>query len=127
MPHARIRACVILAILVLFAASPAPAQSSRMVMAHIFTVPADPPGGNIDTVLPAFENWLATSFGGYTRLGTGDGAWKNEKGQVETQGNIVFLVTTSRDVSKDIAARLTRDFGERAPFVLVFPAGMFVK
>ncbi|MFU2210603.1 hypothetical protein [Solidesulfovibrio sp. C21] len=127
MPRTRIHALVVLIILACLAAAPAPAQSSRVVMAHIFTVPADPPGGNIDAVLPAFENWLATSFGGYTRLGAGDGAWKNKKGQVETQGNIVFLITTGRDVSKDIAARLTRDFGEREPYVLVFPAGLFVK
>lgn len=108
-------------------AVPARAQS-RQVFVHLFTVPGDlPGGGDITLVLPPFEAWLAESFGGYTRMGAGEGAWKNEKGRVETQGNTVYLVSADRDVSRDIAARLTRDFGERVPYVLVFPAGMFGK
>jgi hypothetical protein len=122
-----IRALFVLAILACCAVGPAGA-GTKQVYVHLFTVPTDlPGGGGITRVLPDFEVWLAESFGGYTRLGAGDGAWKNEQGQIEAQGNTVYLVSADRDASADIAARLTRDFGERAPYMLVFPAGRFVK
>lgn len=109
------------------AVGPARAET-RQVFAHLFAVPTDMPGGgDASTIMPAFEAWLTESFGGYTRLGSGGGGWKNEAGQVETEGNTVYLTTADRDFSKEIAARLTHDFGERVPYVLVFPAGLFVK
>ncbi len=101
---------------------------NRQVFAHLFTVPTDLPDGGDDSMkLPGFEGWLAQSFGGYTKLGSGDGAWKNEQGQVEIQGNVVYLVTAARDVSKDLATRLAADFGERQPYILVFAADQFRK
>ena len=121
-----IRALCVLAILACCAVGPAGA-GTQQVYVHLFTVPTDIPGSDITKVLPDFEVWLTESFGGYTRLGAGDGAWKNEQGRIEAQGNTVYLASADHDASADIAARLTRDFGERAPYVLVFPAGRFVK
>lgn len=124
------RACLTtlcLAFLLVAAASLAGAET-RQVFAHLFTVPTDGSGGtDAAAKMPAFEAWLAETYGGYTRLGSGGGGWKNESGQVEVEGNTAYLTTADRDVSKEIAARLVRDFGERVPYVLVFPAGMFVK
>ncbi|WP_300161384.1 hypothetical protein [Solidesulfovibrio sp.] len=101
---------------------------SRQVFAHLFTVPADlPAGGDASARIPALEEWLAGSFGGFTRLGSGDGGWKNEQGKIEIQGNVVYLVTANRDYAKEIAARLVADFGERMPYILVFAADQFLK
>ena len=122
-----IRALFVLAILACCAVGPAGAET-KQVYAHLFTVPTDiPDGKDITKVLPEFEVWLTESFGGYTRFGAGDGAWKDAQGQIEAQGCTVYLVSADRDAAKDIAARLMRDFGERAPYMLVFPAGRFVK
>jgi len=113
--------------LIACAATSARAET-RQVFAHLFAVPTDITGGmDASEKMPAFEAWLTESFGGYTRLGSGGGGWKNEAGQVETEGNTVYLTTADRDFSKEIAARLAHDFGERVPYVLVFPAGLFVK
>ncbi|HCR14312.1 hypothetical protein [Solidesulfovibrio sp.] len=121
----RLLCCLLLAAACLSGAAQA---ETKQVFAHLFTVPTDlPGGGDAAAKLPALEAWLSESYGGYTRLGAGDGGWKNEQGQLETQGNIIYLVTASRDFSKDIAARLAADFGERMPYVLVFPADRFVK
>lgn len=121
----RLACCLALALCCLAATARA---ESRQVFAHLFTVPTDHvDGGDAALKLPALETWLVQSFGGYTRLGAGDGGWKNEQGQTETQANAVFLVTANRDVSKELAARLSHDFGERLPYVLVFPADQFVK
>ena len=97
------------------------------VFAHVFIVPAAlADGSDAAARLPDFEAWLAETFGGYTRLGTGGGGWKNETGQVETEVNTTYLTTAGRDCSKDIAARLVQEFGMRVPYVLVVPAGAFV-
>ncbi|WP_428565887.1 MAG: hypothetical protein ACP59X_05450 [Solidesulfovibrio sp. DCME] len=121
----RVLCCLLLAAFCL--ATTARAEN-RQVFAHLFTVPTDLPGGGDDsTKLPGFESWLVQSCGGYTKLGPGNGGWKNEQGQVEVQGNVVYLVTAPRDVSKDLAARLTSVFGERQPYILVFPADQFLK
>lgn len=105
----------------------APARADMVqVFAHLFVVPAAlADGSDAAPVLPAFEAWLAESFGGYTRMGSGVGGWKNEAGQVETEANAVYLATANRDSSKEIAARLVQDFGVRVPYVLVLPAGAF--
>uniref|UniRef100_I2PZ96 DUF3574 domain-containing protein n=1 Tax=Desulfovibrio sp. U5L TaxID=596152 RepID=I2PZ96_9BACT len=118
-----------LCLLALLWCLPTPAQAeTRQVFAHLFTVPTDGAGGTDAAArMPAFEAWLVASFGGYTRLGSGGGGWKNEAGQVEIEGNTAYLATADRDVSKEIAARLVADFGERVPYVLVFPAGLFAK
>lgn len=124
-PRPRFLAMALLA-LVCWTAAPALADTQQ-AFAHLFVVPADIPGdGNAAERLIAFESWLAESFGGYTRLGPGGGGWKNETGTVETEGNTVYLTTAPRDFSKEIAARLVRDFGMRVPYVLVFPAGLFM-
>ena len=107
-------------------ATPARADMDQ-VFAHLFVVPAAlADGSDAAPLLPAFETWLTESYGGYTRLGSGSGGWKNEAGQIETEANTVYLTTANRDSSKDIAARLARDFGVRVPYVLVLPAGAFV-
>jgi len=105
----------------------APARAEVVdVFAHMFAVPAAlADGSDAAPVLPAFEAWLAESFGGYTRMGSGYGGWKNETGQIETEANAVYLTTANRDSSKEIAARLVQDFGVRVPYVLVLPAGAF--
>jgi hypothetical protein len=111
----------------LAAAAPAgpPAQP---VTAHLFLVPVTlPDGRDAAERLAGLEAWLAEAFGGYTRLGTGHGGWQNEAGRVETEANAAYLVTAPRDVSRDIGDRLTRDFGVRVPYVLAFPAAMFVR
>ena len=104
-----------------------PAQADMVqVFAHLFVVPAAlADGSDAAPALPAFEAWLAESFGGYTRMGSGVGGWKNETGQIETEANTVYLTTANRDSSKEIAARLVQDFGMRVPYVLVLPAGAF--
>ena len=106
-------------------ATPARAEVVE-VFAHLFVVPAAlADGADAAPVLPAFEAWLAQTFGGYTRMGSGAGGWKNETGQIETEANTVYLTTANRDSSKEIAARLVQDFGVRVPYVLVLPAGAF--
>ena len=100
---------------------------SRQVFAHVFTVPTVlPEGASASARQRELEAWLSATFGGFTCLGRGTGGWKNEGGRVETQDNVVYLVTAGRDVSKAIAEKLRADFGERAPYVLVIPAGQFV-
>mgnify|MGYP001233706570 CR=1 FL=1 len=121
-----------LVLLACLAAALAPAAvgatESRQVFVHLFLVPATlADGTDAKGRLPDFEAWLTATYGGYTRLGQGAGGWKNESGQVETETNTAYLVSTSRDDSKDIAARLTEDFGVRVPYVLVFSAGQYVK
>ena len=119
-----VRSLLLLGLLVLLSATAVQAAQSRMVFVHFFLVPttlAD--GTGAAEKRPAFETWLTATYGGFTRLGQGAGAWKNAKGQVETEANTAYLVSTHRDVSKDIAARLTADFGVREPYILVFPAG----
>ena len=105
------------------------AAESQQVFAHLFTVPAAlPDGGDSAAQVSALHAWLAETFGGYTRLAPGgEGGWKNETGVVETEVNTAYLVTAPRDVSKDIAARLARDFGMRVPYVLTFPAALYAK
>lgn len=101
---------------------------TQQVFAHLFTIPASlPDGGDAKARTAELEAWLAETFGGYTRLGPGGGGWKNETGQVETEANTVYLATAPRDFSKEIAARLATDFGERVPYVLAFPAGLFAR
>lgn len=102
--------------------------ASRQVFTHLFIVPALlPDGAEAAPRLAGLESWLNETFGGYTRLAPGQGGWKNETGQVESETNTVYLVTASRNLSKDIAARLSGEFGVRVPYVLVFPAELFVK
>jgi hypothetical protein len=122
------RFCLPACLLVLLLAATTASAKTQPVITHLFLVPVTlPDGRDAAPALVDLEAWLAESFGGYTRLGTGQGGWKNEPGQVETQVNAAYLVTAPRDVSREIADRLTRDFGERVPYVLVFPAGMFVR
>jgi hypothetical protein len=110
------------------AAVPAVGGESQQVFAHLFTVPTVLPGGaDAAEQTAALRTWLAETFGGFTRLGAGEGGWKNEEGHLETEANTTYLVTAPRDVSKEIAARLTRDFGVRIPYVLVFPAAVSAK
>lgn len=104
------------------------AADSQQVFAHLFTVPdALPDGADPAPRIVALKAWLSETFGGYTRLGPGEGGWKNETGAVETETNTVYLVTAPRDVSRDIGAWLAREFGVRVPYVLVLPAALFVK
>ena len=113
-------------LLVLFLAAVPAWAGSTPVVAHLFLVPtALPNGRDAAPVLAGLETWLTGTCGGFTRLGTGHGGWRNEQGQAETEANAAYLVTAPRDLSRDIAARLTRDFGVRVPYVLVFPAGMY--
>lgn len=122
-----LRCWLTLCVLVLAAAPVTARQGAEPVVAHVFLVPARlPDGGDAASRLADLEAWLAEAYGGYTRLGPARGGWKNERGQVETADNVAYLVSFSRDVSGDIAARLTRDFGERVPYVLTFPAGVYV-
>jgi hypothetical protein len=129
MPHPLRRLVLCLLLAAFCAAAPAPVRAqTQQVFAHLFAVPTVmPDGGSPAERTAALESWLAESFGGYTRLGAGVGGWKNETGQVETENNAVYLVTASRDYTKEIAARLGQDFGVRVPYVLVFPAGLFAK
>lgn len=107
------------------AAGPAAGGESQQVFAHLFMVPTVLPGGEDAAGQTAvLRTWLAETFGGFTRLGTGEGGWKNEEGRLETEANATYLVTAPRDVSKELAARLRQDFGVRAPYVLVFPAAL---
>lgn len=116
-----------LLVLAICTAAPVRADTGQ-VFAHLFTVPSElPGGGDASQRTTELEAWLTESFGGYTRLGTGRGGWKNETGQVETETDTVYLTTAPRDFSKEIAGRLEHDFGVRVPYVLVFPAGIFVK
>jgi hypothetical protein len=127
MPHLLKRLALGLFVLALCGSTLARAET-RQVFAHLFVVPTElPDGGNILERTATLEAWLAESFGGYTRLGPGGGGWKNEKGQVETEANAIYLTTAGRDFSKEIAARLEQDFSVRVPYVLVLPAGFFVK
>jgi hypothetical protein len=116
-------------LLAIFCLTAAAQAENRQVFAHLFTVPTDDLPGGADAAgkILELEKWLVQSCGGYTRLGAGNGAWKNDQGQVELQGNAVYLVTASRDFAKDLAARLSKDFGERMPYILVFPADQFLK
>lgn len=105
----------------------AAAASQQPVVAHLFLVPAKlADGRDAAPQTAALEAWLAETCGGYTRLGPGRGGWKNETGHLETEANAAYLVTAPRDVAAAIARRLTRDFGVRVPYVLTFPAGVFV-
>jgi len=114
-----------LCLMLLVAAAPVRAETVQ-VFAHLFVIPvALPDGSDAAERISAFEAWLIEAFGGYTRLGFGAGGWKNESGQPETEANAAYLTTATRDVSKDLAARMLQDFGMRAPYVLVFPAGAF--
>ena len=106
-------------------AVPATAAPSQQVFVHLFTVPTVLPGGEDAAGQTAtLRAWLAETFGGFTRLGTGEGGWKNEQGRLETEANTTYLVTAPRDVAKEIEERLRRDFGVRVPYVLVFPAAV---
>lgn len=119
-----LRCWLTLCVLVLAAAPALARPGAGPVVAHFFLVPARlPDGRDAAPRLAALEDWLAESFGGYTRLGPARGGWKNERGQVETADNLAYLVSFSRDVSGEIAARIGRDFGERVPYVLTFAAG----
>lgn len=114
-------------LVLLLAAATGQAAPSREVFVHFFLMPATlADGTDAGGERSAFEAWLAATYGGYTRLGQGAGGWKNATGQVETETNTAYLVSTSRDVAKAIAARLTAVFGVRVPYVLVWPAGRFV-
>lgn len=107
-------------------AAPVTGLPTAPVVAHLFLVPARlPDGADAAPRLAGLEAWLAEAFGGYTRLGPARGGWKNERGVIETADNLAYLVTFSRDVSGEIAGRIARDFGERVPYVLTFPAGVF--
>ncbi|MHC1791627.1 hypothetical protein [Solidesulfovibrio sp.] len=120
-------AAVLLSLVLLLGRTGPARADTEQVFAHLLVVPAALPDGSAAADrLPAFESWLAETFGGFTRLGSGTGGWKNESGQIETEINTAYLTTASRDVSKDIAARLVQDFGMRVPYVLVFSAGAFV-
>lgn len=114
--------------LLLTAALSGPARADTVqVFAHLLAAPVVlPDGSDAAPRLATFETWLAETYGGYTRLGSGTGGWKNESGQIETEANATYLITANRDASKDIAARLVQDFGMRVPYVLVVPAGAFV-
>ena len=120
---------LVLGLLVLAIGASLPARADTgQVFAHLFAVPAEAPGdGNGSQRITALEAWLTDTFGGFTRLGRGLGGWKNETGQVETEANTLYLATAPRDFSKEIAVRLEHDFGVRVPYVLVFPAEIFVK
>lgn len=128
MRHAIARCVLFLGLFAVLAAIPAHAAESQQVFVHFFLVPARLPDGTpAASRLPDLDAWLTATCGGYTKLGQAEGGWKNETGQVETEANIAYLVSATRDRSKDIAARLSGDFGVRVPYVLVFPAGLFVK
>ena len=118
--------CLLLALCL--SASAAAVAETQQVFAHLFTVPTSlPEGGDVAAQTTALQAWLAETFGGYTRFGPGEGGWKNESAAIETEANVTYIVTAPRDVSKDIAARLARDFAVRVPYVLVFPAALCVK
>ena len=118
---------LILALVLVCLGHSLPARAdTEQVFAHLFIVPAAlADGSEAAPQVPAFEAWLAETYGGYTRLGAGAGGWKNETGQIETEDNTIYLTTAGRDCSKDIAARLVQVFGMRVPYVLVLPAGAF--
>lgn len=127
MRHMLARCVLLLALCSLVpAAPPATAASAKRVIVHFFTVPVTLPDGTpAKARLAELETWLTETCGGYTKLGQAVGGWKNEAGQTESETNIAYLVSSPRDVSAALAARLHKDFGERVPYVLTFPAGRF--
>lgn len=117
----------LLLVLCLLPPCPVTAETTQQVFAHMFAVPSRlPDGSDAAPRIRALEDWLATTYGGYTRLGPGAGGWKNEQGQVENEANTTYIVTAPRDAGKSIADRLRQEFGVRVPYVLVFSADRFV-
>ena len=93
------------------------------VYVHYFAAPLRlPDNRSAGAQLSRLRKQLVELAGGYTEQGRGLGGWKNEKGRLETQAVLTFLVSADRDLSAEIAALLARDFKEREPYVLVWQA-----
>ncbi len=78
------------------------ADSAGQLTCHFFVIPAaaDIQGG--ESTLIAFKTELAKLAGGFTALGQASGGMIAANGTLETDNHLAFVVSSPKDLSKDI-------------------------
>ena len=88
---------------------------------HFFVVPKTLPDGSSSVEqMAALRTWLVQTAGGYTELPQAPGAWINHAGSLETSDQAGFLVSSVKNLKKEIAARIKTLFRQTDPFVEVW-------
>lgn len=78
------------------------ADAAGQLTCHFFVIPAaaDIQGG--EATLTAFKTELAKLAGGFTALGQASGGMIAANGALETDNHLAFVVSSAKDLSKDI-------------------------
>ncbi|RJP30688.1 MAG: hypothetical protein C4527_09155 [Candidatus Omnitrophota bacterium] len=97
-------------------------QGDKQYM-HFFVAPTVfTDGTTTAAAIVELKRFLVNLAGGYSELGVSEGGWLSPANDVETEMNIKFFVSATRDVSADIRQYLKDHLQQQYPYVIVWEA-----
>jgi hypothetical protein len=98
---------------------------SETVNVYFFVAPSMlSDGSSSATKILELKKFLAETAGGYTELSESEGGWVNDQGDIETEINHTFLVSSTQDLSEQLRTYLAENFSQTYPYVLKWQAEM---